>query len=71
MRKGSANLITEPRQAAGLPKAAKGLTLPKLKAFKIEEIKAKTTVPGAKRVRIVYGPYKLKAAGVSLTDLSY
>jgi hypothetical protein len=35
-----------------------------MKAFKIEEIKAQT--PGAKRVRIVYGPYKLKAAGVGL-----
>jgi hypothetical protein len=70
--KSSANLFTEPRQAGGLAGIAgsiTSLTTPKVKAFKIEEIKAQTTVPGAKRVRIVYGPYKLKAAGVRLTNL--
>jgi hypothetical protein len=34
--------------------------LPKLKAFKVEEVKAKN--PGAKRVKIIYGPYRLQAA---------
>lgn len=39
--------------------------LPKKKAMKVEEIPAKTQFPGAKRMRLVYGPYVLKAANVS------
>jgi hypothetical protein len=40
--------------------------LPARKAFKIEKIAPQTNVPGAKRIKIIYGPYKLKAANVSL-----
>jgi len=36
--------------------------LPQKKAYKIEELKTQTPVPGAKRIRIIYGPYKLGAA---------
>ncbi|TID18936.1 putative amidase [Venturia nashicola] len=36
--------------------------LPKKKAMKIEEIPAKTEHPGAKRIKLVYGPYVLRAA---------
>jgi len=56
----------EPRQAdtpsgaTGLRGGLTNLMLPKKKAFKFEEIKAK--FPGAKRVKIIYGPYILKAA---------
>jgi hypothetical protein len=42
--------------------------LPKKKAMKIEEIPAK--FPGAKRIRMLYGPYKLKAANVGLGSVS-
>jgi hypothetical protein len=63
----------EPRQEGGLSGPAAALlssltsgNIPKRKAIKIEEIKA--TIPGAKRVRIVYGPYVLKAANVGLTE---
>jgi hypothetical protein len=69
--KNMANHMSEPRQAAGLSDAATGIskTMPaKMKALKIEDIKPKTTVPGAKRMRIVYGPYKLQAAGVRLME---
>jgi hypothetical protein len=38
--------------------------MPKKKAYKIEQIKPLTPVPGAKRVKIVYGPYRLRAANV-------
>jgi len=37
--------------------------LPKKKAFRIEEMKPKD--PTAKRMKIIYGPYTLKAANVS------
>jgi hypothetical protein len=46
---------TEPRQSSQ-----------KMKALKIEDIKPQTKVPGSKRIRILYGPYKLRAANVSL-----
>jgi hypothetical protein len=42
------------------------LFIPPKKAFKIEHMKPLTDVPGAKRIKIIYGPYKLKAANVSL-----
>lgn len=38
------------------------LTAKPMKAFKIEAIRP--TRPNAKRVRIIYGPYKLKGANV-------
>ncbi|QDS77201.1 hypothetical protein FKW77_002619 [Venturia effusa] len=39
--------------------------LPKKKAMKVEEIPAKTQFPGAKRMKLVYGPYVLKAANAT------
>jgi hypothetical protein len=36
----------------------------KQKAFKIESISPITKVEGAKRIKIIYGPYKLGAANV-------
>jgi hypothetical protein len=39
--------------------------LPKLKALKIEQLPSQLTVTGAKRVRITFGPYKLKGTKVS------
>jgi hypothetical protein len=39
--------------------------MPKQKAFKIEEIKA--TSPGVKRIKLIYGPYRLRAANVCYT----
>lgn len=45
--------------------------LPKKKALKVEEIPAKTQFPGAKRMRLVYGPYVLKAANVSLSRIHF
>jgi hypothetical protein len=36
------------------------------KAYKVEEIAPKRN-PAAKRVRLTYGPYRIKAANVSLT----
>jgi len=38
------------------------LMLPKKKAMKVEDIKTVLGIPGAKRIRMVYGPYKLGAA---------
>jgi len=43
----------EKRQILGGP-------VPKLKALKIEDLPSKTGVAGAKRVKITYGPYKIK-----------
>jgi hypothetical protein len=40
--------------------------MPKQKAFKIEEIPAVNE--GAKRLKIIYGPYKLRAANVVFQD---
>jgi hypothetical protein len=37
---------------------------PKLKAFKIDELPSEAKIPGAKRIRVIYGPYKIKAANV-------
>jgi hypothetical protein len=42
------------------------LFIPPKKAYKIEQIKPLTPVPGAKRMKILYGPYRLKAANVSI-----
>ena len=39
--------------------------MPARKAYKVEKIQTVTGVPGAKRLRIIYGPYKLRAANVS------
>jgi hypothetical protein len=49
----------EPRQLGG-----KGF-LPKRKALKVEDLPSKLGVSGAKRVRITYGPYKIKGTKVS------
>ena len=49
----------EPRQSRG-----KGF-LAKRKAFKVEDLPSKLGVSGAKRVRITYGPYKIKGTKVS------
>lgn len=40
--------------------------MPKKKAYKIEQIKPKSPVPEAKRLRIIYGPYRLRAANVRI-----
>jgi hypothetical protein len=42
--------------------------LPKKKAMKIEEMPPK--FPGAKRIKLLYGPYKLRAANVGLSFMS-
>jgi hypothetical protein len=54
------DLFLEPRQFLG-----KG-SLSKLKALKVEDLPSKLAVSGAKRVRITYGPYKIKGTKVSL-----
>jgi len=54
--------------ASGAGAALAAAFLPKKKAMKIEEIPAK--FPGAKRMRLLYGPYVLKAANVSLRPVS-
>jgi hypothetical protein len=36
-------------------------------ALKVEDIPATMNIPGAKRVRLLYGPYKLKAANVCIS----
>ena len=43
--------------------------MPPKKAYKIEQIKTQTSVPEAKRVKIIYGPYKLRAANVGICFL--
>jgi hypothetical protein len=54
-----------PRQVQGSPRPSfMSGNLQKEKAYKIEEIKAIN--PGAKRLKIIYGPYKLKAANVCI-----
>ena len=53
----------EPRQVGDRPGSGFANMFPPVqKAFKIEDIKA--TFPGAKRVKLIYWPYKLKAANV-------
>jgi hypothetical protein len=54
---------TERRQD---PFAAGGPPPTKLKAFKIEEIAPRTKIQGARRMRLVYGPYKIQAANVRI-----
>jgi len=39
-----------------------GVAMKKKRALKVEHIPGKMNIPGAKRVRVLYGPYKLKAA---------
>jgi hypothetical protein len=50
--------------SSGAGAALAAAMMPKKKAMKIEEIPPK--FPGAKRMRLLYGPYKLKAANVGL-----
>lgn len=51
-------------QLASLAGPLSSLFMSKKKAYKIENIAAVTGVPQAKRIRITYGPYKVKAANV-------
>lgn len=51
--------VIKPRQFPG------NKFLPKLKALKVEELPSKLGVLGAKRVKITYGPYKIKGTKVS------
>jgi len=50
------------RQLSGLAGTLASLALPKRSALKVEKIPTKLNVPGSMRVRLLYGPYKLKAA---------
>jgi hypothetical protein len=73
-------IYAEPRQVSGAaptgPPSGLGSLLSggrlnglaKQKAYKIQEIKAVN--PGAKRIQITYGPYKLRAANVGLKVLA-
>jgi hypothetical protein len=46
-----------------------GSAMPKKRAMKVEDIPAKMNILGAKRVRLLYGPYKLKAANACISEL--
>ena len=47
-----------------------GVTMRKKRALKVEDIPAKMNIPGAKRVRMLYGPYRLKAANVCISEFT-
>jgi hypothetical protein len=41
--------------------------MPKKAAWKIEHMEPITGIPGAKRIKMIHGPYRLKAANVRKT----
>jgi hypothetical protein len=56
---------TEPRQLKGIMGSLGG-AMPKQKALKVESIQSTTKVPGAKRIKLIYGPYTIKGTNVSI-----
>jgi hypothetical protein len=58
------NLDTSKIDLSKIPPGMIGAFVPARKAYKIEQMKLETKVPGAKRVKVIYGPYKLQAANV-------